>query len=118
MDHPSKLSSLLTPPAFKVTLADTICADAEKQIVHVIHLLAEGSPAEQQHALNTYFLSDASFTHPLCRVPSFAGVALPVVGEVDSRWVIWMIYRWYKILSPRIELTVECHGSFPSFGPE
>ncbi|KAN0105071.1 hypothetical protein V8E51_010816 [Hyaloscypha variabilis] len=80
----------------------------KRQISHVIHLLTEGSPADQKDALDAYFLPDASFTHPLCRVPSFSHISLPLFGEINSRWVIWMIYRWYKILSPRIVLHVEC----------
>ncbi|KAJ5052209.1 uncharacterized protein L3040_001968 [Drepanopeziza brunnea f. sp. 'multigermtubi'] len=80
----------------------------KRQISHVIHLLTEGSPADQKKALHAYFLPDASFTHPLCRVPSFSHLNVPLLGEVNSRWVIWMIYRWYKILSPRIVAHVEC----------
>lgn len=82
----------------------------ERQISRVIHLLTEGSPAEQKDALDAYFLPDASFIHPLCRVPSFSHLNLPFIGDVNSRWAIWMIYRWYKILSPRIVLNVECDG--------
>ncbi|CAL3965492.1 unnamed protein product [Diplocarpon coronariae] len=76
----------------------------KRQISQVIHLLTEGSPADQKDALDAYFLPDSSFVHPLCRVPSFSHFNLPLVGEINSRWVIWMIYRWYKILSPRIVL--------------
>lgn len=83
----------------------------ERQIPTVIHHLTTGTPTDQKSALDTYFLPDASFYHPLCRVPSFSHVKLPLVGQIDSRWVIWMVYRWYKILSPRIELDVEC-GEF------
>lgn len=83
----------------------------EKQISSVIHSLTEGSPADQKNALDTYFLPDSSFIHPLCRVPSFEKYSLPLIGEINSRWVIWMIYRWYKILSPRIVLNVECDGT-------
>lgn len=82
----------------------------EREIAGVIHQLTEGSPSEAKDALDTYFVEDASFTHPLCRVPKFSSVSLPVLGEINSRWVIWMIYRWYKILSPRIVLNVECDG--------
>jgi len=80
----------------------------KRQASNVIHLLTEGSPAEQKDALETYFLPDATFVHPLCRVPSFSHISLPLLGEINSRWAIWMIYRWYKILSPRIILNVEC----------
>ncbi|KAH8656122.1 hypothetical protein BGZ60DRAFT_417824 [Tricladium varicosporioides] len=81
----------------------------KKQIPNIIHLLTEGSPAEQRDTLEAYFLPDSTFTHPLCRVPSFSHVSLPILGEINSRWVTWMVYRWYKILSPRIVLQVECN---------
>ncbi|KAI7817184.1 hypothetical protein BC939DRAFT_466734 [Gamsiella multidivaricata] len=77
-----------------------------QEISSVIKGLTQGSPAEQKHVLETYFTTDAAFQHPFCHVPSFSNVSVPLVGVVDSRWVIWMIYRWYKILSPRIALKV------------
>ena len=89
----------------------TLTSRTEKQISSVIKSLTEGSPADQENALDTYFLPDSSFIHPLCRVPSFKNYAVPLIGEINSRWVIWMIYRWYKILSPRIVLDVECDGT-------
>lgn len=77
-----------------------------KEIPHVIHLLCEGSPLEQQKTLETFFSPSASFLHPICRVPSFSHFSIPLIGEINSRWVIWMIYRWYKLLSPQIILNV------------
>lgn len=74
-----------------------------------------GSPSEQKEALETYFAPNASFVHPFCRVSSFTNVSVPLVGEINSRWVIWMIYRWYKILSPKILLTVNSVGATPPF---
>jgi hypothetical protein len=84
-----------------------------KEIPHIVHNLTEGSPVEQKHALETYFRPNASFEHPFVRVPSFSKASIPLFGEIDSRWVIWMIYRWYKILSPRIILDV--HSVSASF---
>lgn len=83
---------------------------SEEQSIKLIHQLTEGSPADQKDALETYFLPDAFFIHPLCRVPSFKNRRVPFLGVINSRWAIWMIYRWYKILSPRILLNVECSG--------
>jgi len=77
-----------------------------KEIPHIINRLTEGSPREQQTALETYFVKDAAFYHPLCQVPSIKSFNVPLLGEVNSRWIIWMVYRWYKILSPKIFLTV------------
>lgn len=65
---------------------------------------------EQKNALEKYFQPNASFEHPFCRVPSFSKFSMPLIGVINSRWVIWMIYRWYKILSPRIILDVHSLG--------
>ncbi|KFA48327.1 hypothetical protein S40293_04451 [Stachybotrys chartarum IBT 40293] len=78
-----------------------------KEIAGIVTALTTGSPEEQATALNTYYLPDASFTHPFCRVPSFPTRALPIVGDVDSRLLILAIYKWYKTLSPKIEITVD-----------
>ncbi|MCJ1371885.1 hypothetical protein MMC20_003105 [Loxospora ochrophaea] len=67
------------------------------EISQVIHLLTQSTPSIQRATLERYFTPNASFTHPFCRTGSFNG----------SRWLIWCIYRWYKIMSPRIELTVD-----------
>lgn len=89
-----------------------------KEIPYLIHTLTEGSPLAQKTALETYFHPTASFVHPFCRVPSFSNLSIPLIGVINSRWVIWMIYRWYKILSPRIVLDVHSVGEscfpFPS----
>lgn len=82
----------------------------EDEISDVVHQLTQGLPAEQKSAIETYFLEDASFIHPLCRIPSFSPFPVPFFGTITSRWFIWMIYRFYKILSPRIWLEVECYG--------
>ncbi|KAG9231314.1 hypothetical protein BJ875DRAFT_506743 [Amylocarpus encephaloides] len=82
--------------------------DPKQLIPRIIHSLAEGSPAEQRYTLKTYFTPTPSFTHPLFSVPSFSHIPLPIIGAVNSRWVIWMIYRWYKILLPKTILGVQC----------
>ncbi len=46
-------------------------------------------------------------------MPSFKNVNAPGVGEIDSRAVITAIFRWYKILSPNIELNIESIGTPP-----
>ncbi|KAI0388779.1 hypothetical protein F5Y17DRAFT_451678 [Xylariaceae sp. FL0594] len=84
----------------------------EEQIVQVIHSLTQGSKEEQARALNDYFLPTAYFVHPFCRVPSFEPwtVKVPVVNlswTVTSRWLVQLVYQWYKILSPVILLDVE-----------
>jgi hypothetical protein len=67
-----------------------------KEIPTVIHLLTQTTPSEQRETIATYFTQNASFTHPFCRTGSWE----------NSRFLIWAVYRWYKILSPRIEMTV------------
>ncbi|KAF2161307.1 hypothetical protein M409DRAFT_28344 [Zasmidium cellare ATCC 36951] len=70
--------------------------DPIQDITSVVHRLTQGSPKEQEETINEYFTTNASFTHPFCRTGSFEG----------SRWLIHAIFRWYKILSPTIELSV------------
>ncbi|KAH6606981.1 hypothetical protein Trco_006134 [Trichoderma cornu-damae] len=78
-----------------------------QEIASVIHSLTKGSPQQQQDAINAYFLSNASFVHPFCRVPSISKGSIPLARDVDSRWLILGIYRWYRTLSPRIKLTID-----------
>ncbi|RDA83533.1 hypothetical protein CP532_4489 [Ophiocordyceps camponoti-leonardi (nom. inval.)] len=72
----------------------------------VITTLANGNPAEQEATLQTFFLSNASFTHPMCRVPSFSKGTVPFAPKLDSRAIILQIYRWYRTLSPYVDMTV------------
>lgn len=67
------------------------------EIPRVIRLLTQSTPATQRATVEKYFTPSASFTHPFCRTGSFEG----------SRWLIWCIYRWYKIMSPRIDLEID-----------
>lgn len=66
----------------------------------------QGSPNEQAAAVKRYFVRAAEFVHPFCRVPPFQDVSVPLVGEVNSRQLVLAIYRWYRIISPRIDLKV------------
>lgn len=74
--------------------------DAVAEISGIIQTLCTGTPEVQRSAVAIYFTSSASFTHPFCRTGSFPG----------SIWSIHMIYRWYKILSPHIEVAVDSVG--------
>ncbi|EXJ89486.1 hypothetical protein A1O3_02553 [Capronia epimyces CBS 606.96] len=71
--------------------------DPVAEIPRIIRTLCTASPAIQRSTIDTYFTPTASFTHPFCRTGSFAG----------SIWLIMMIYRWYKILSPHIDICVD-----------
>jgi hypothetical protein len=73
---------------------------AVAEIGPIIKLLCTAPPAEQRAAIETYFTPTASFTHPFCRTGSFS----------NSQWLIVIIYRWYKILSPHIDIEVDGMG--------
>ncbi|KAL8663110.1 MAG: hypothetical protein Q9202_004147 [Teloschistes flavicans] len=83
------------PGAFKIK--NGLTAPAVSEIPGVIRLLTQSTPATQRATVEQYFTPSASFTHPFCRTGSFEG----------SRWLIWCIYRWYKIMSPRIDLEID-----------
>ena len=74
--------------------------DPARDIEGVIRQLTQTAPSVQRNAILTYFTSDAEFIHPFCRTGSFDG----------SRFLIQAIYRWYKIMSPQIELDVKSVG--------
>ncbi|GAB0135267.1 hypothetical protein EsDP_00003612 [Epichloe bromicola] len=78
-----------------------------REIAGVITSLTTGSPQQQQDALAEYFLPDASFTHPFCHVPSFNKGAIPLAPNTDSRWLLLCIYRWYRTLSPAVDVSVD-----------
>ena len=77
--------------------------DPQREITGVIHLLTQSPPSIQQQAIEKYFVSSAEFIHPFCRTGTFD----------SSRFLIRAIYRWYKILSPRIDLKVNSIGILP-----
>ncbi|CCC06863.1 unnamed protein product [Sordaria macrospora k-hell] len=78
-----------------------------KDVRGVIRTLCQGSPKEQEDTLNRYFTPSASFVHPFCRVPHFDKIYIPGYGFLNSREFIQYIYKWYKILSPKIDIEVE-----------
>lgn len=83
-----------------------------EDIEQVVRTLCQGTPEQQTEAINKYYTPNASFTHPFCRTGSFDG----------SRNLIHAIYKWYKLLSPKIELDVNSIGmpsppSTPSNNP-
>ncbi|TDZ35308.1 hypothetical protein C8034_v005471 [Colletotrichum sidae] len=78
-----------------------------KEIRNVIRDLVQGSPEKQKNALYNHFSEDAAFTHPFCHVPAFGDFQIPYVATVNSRWLILQVYRWYRILSPNIDMEIE-----------
>ncbi|KAI1481531.1 hypothetical protein K445DRAFT_153106 [Daldinia sp. EC12] len=80
----------------------------EQQIQHIIRSLTQYSRDDQRTALEDYFLPDAYFVHPFCRVPSFGDYKIPFTDlTINSRQFVFYIYQWYRILSPDIQLTID-----------
>ncbi|KAI0387685.1 hypothetical protein F5Y04DRAFT_9715 [Hypomontagnella monticulosa] len=79
----------------------------EDQISHVIRGLTQDSRQDQFDTLEEYFLPDAYFVHPFCRVPSFNNYTIPFTDwTINSRQFVFFIYQWYRILSPEIKLDI------------
>ncbi|KAK8152159.1 hypothetical protein BKA80DRAFT_211647, partial [Phyllosticta citrichinensis] len=68
----------------------------EQEISQVIHLLTQSPPSVQGETIDKYFTPNATFTHPFCRTGRFK----------NSRLLIHGIYRWYKIMSPRVDISI------------
>lgn len=68
------------------------------------------SPQHQRCVLETYFLPNGAFDHPLCRVSRF-------YFPITSRFVVLSIYRWYKILSPVTKIDIKSVGRVPLVQP-
>lgn len=83
--------------------------DPVREISNVIHTLTQGPPSQQEACIESHFTPTASFTHPFCRTGSFGPEYLTHLGgaSLSSRWLILQAYKWYKILSHHIDLTVE-----------
>ncbi|KAI5925395.1 hypothetical protein F4810DRAFT_660308 [Camillea tinctor] len=80
----------------------------EERISGVITALTQGTKQDQQSALEDYFLPNAYFIHPFCRVPSFGNIRLPFAPyTINSRWLVQLIYQWYRMLSPNVELAID-----------
>ncbi|KAI1377798.1 hypothetical protein F4677DRAFT_47902 [Hypoxylon crocopeplum] len=80
----------------------------EQQVPNVINALTMHTRQDQRQALEDYYLPNAYFVHPFCRVPSFGDFNIPFTGTtLNSRWFVFLIYQWYRILSPDIKLKVK-----------
>jgi hypothetical protein len=78
--------------------------DPVNEIRGIVLNLTTGNRTQQQETLETYFTPDASFKHPFCAIAGFRGAIL-------------LIFQWYKILSPKIEIEVNSVGTSPSQRP-
>lgn len=96
-NHPVKHH---TPRYLIATTAQLIMENPVKEIADVIHLLTQSPPSNQRKTIEKYFSADASFTHPFCRTGKWP----------NSRMLVQIIYRWYKIMSPSIDITVHSIG--------
>ncbi|KAI0171876.1 hypothetical protein GGR52DRAFT_445720 [Hypoxylon sp. FL1284] len=80
----------------------------EREVEGVIRSLTQSSRENQRKALEQYFLPNAYFVHPFCRVPSFSNVNIPLTNRtVNSLWFVFFIYQWYHVLSPDIKLGID-----------
>lgn len=89
-----------TPRSLISIAAQLIMENPVKEIADVIHLLTQSPPSTQRKTIEKYFSVDASFTHPFCRTGKWP----------NSRMLVQIIYRWYKIMSPIIDITVHSIG--------
>jgi len=67
-----------------------------QEIESVIQHLCSTPPSVQAATVEKYFTPSAQFNHPFCRT----------INTPNARWQVARIYRWYKILSPRISAKV------------
>ncbi|KAH8881002.1 hypothetical protein GQ53DRAFT_832846 [Thozetella sp. PMI_491] len=116
MEHPGKhdasdaISVSERPPVRQGSISfpsKVVSRCVEKEIAGVVRALCQGSPAVQYKVVQEHFLPEASFVHPFCRVPAFDDVTVPGLGTFNSRTLILAIFKWYRILSPRISLEIE-----------
>ena len=83
----------------------------------VQQLTATNSPDIQKAALESYMTSDVAFRHPVCSVnagPNSRNTMLGIYQYVRlnilmlyNSIVRMLLYRWYRVLSPQIEIKVE-----------
>ncbi|KAF2134560.1 hypothetical protein P153DRAFT_4623 [Dothidotthia symphoricarpi CBS 119687] len=104
--HTSSPQKVLNTPRFSACVTtyshpNSRMENPVKEISGVIHLLTQSPPSIQRETIETYFTPNASFTHPFCRTGSWGSKS-----GLSSRFLIQTIYRWYKIMSPNIDITV------------
>ena len=93
---------LFTNGDYTASISVTSDTHAVSEIPSVLHQLVATPPSQQREAIDRYFTRNASFTHPFCRAPSFD----------DSRVLIRGIFRWYKIMSPKIDYKIYSIGAW------
>jgi hypothetical protein len=92
----------------------------DTEIEGIIQRLTKSSIGEQADAISDSFLPDAAYVHPFCRVPSLQDVTVPWLGTINSRMIIWFIFKWSRMVSPETTVDVRSSGmlSFPTFSTD
>ncbi|KAH6898180.1 hypothetical protein B0T10DRAFT_577713 [Thelonectria olida] len=78
-----------------------------KEIGGVIRALTQGNIEQQEQALSSYFLPNASFQHPCGRYPSLKRSPATFASGTESLWLVIAMYRWYRTLSPHLDIKVD-----------
>jgi hypothetical protein len=92
-----------------------------KEIKSVVYqLTATNSPDIQKAALESYMTSDVAFRHPVCSVKSGPHSRDTVLGiyqyvhldfiSIENVFMQLSFCRWYRVLSPKIDIQVESIG--------
>lgn len=77
-----------------------------------MEVLLSGTPGNQDHIIESYFVDDCTFSNPFLRVPAFDYKYARFHGmrPWNSRRLIQAIYRVQKALSPEGIVHVEARG--------
>jgi hypothetical protein len=100
MENPGMWSDDALLADMRVNSKSKLISPPVEDIQMIITALCKAPPDIQERVIATYFTPSASFTHPFFRTGSFDG----------SIWLITKIYRWYNILSPCIDVTIDSVG--------
>ncbi|KAK8183155.1 uncharacterized protein BKA78DRAFT_257612, partial [Phyllosticta capitalensis] len=68
----------------------------EQEISQVVRSLTQSPPSVQRETIDKYFTRNATLVHPFCRTGKFR----------NSRLLIHGLYRCYKIMSPRVDISI------------
>lgn len=77
-----------------------------------MEVLLSGTPGNQDHIIESYFVDDCTFSNPFLRVPAFdyKYACFHGMRPWNSRRLIQAIYRVQKALSPEGIVHVEARG--------
>lgn len=107
------------PVANLIDSSKNVQIPSVEEIDGIIKTLCQGTPAAQQRAVETYFLPEVSFVHPICLVHAHNPIVLPslfpgFVGGSSRPWTVFCsrdavaaIYRWYRFMSPNTVVHID-----------